>query len=67
MARLDGEMSPQEAAAALGCHERTLRRWCDLALDDEPCRLPRFAVRRDITGHLWIRKKTVEKMAAEAA
>lgn len=66
MARLDGEMSPKEAADALGCHKHTVYRWAVEALEGEPSRIPSFAVRRDFTGHVWLKRRLIERLAAEA-
>jgi len=62
MSKKDGEISPRQMRNRLGIGRNTAYRLCDLAISGGPSPLA-GNVRRDVTGHYWIRREAVAYLA----
>lgn len=67
MARRQGELPPRALARTLECHVNTVYRWCEQAIAGERSRLEAEAVRKDATGHYWIRRAAVPRLLSDGA
>ena len=64
MVKRKGDISPRQAADMIGVHPNTVYRWCEMADAGEGSPLA-GVVRKDETGHWWIRKEALEHDATK--
>jgi hypothetical protein len=60
----EGEISPHQMQKRTGCHISTAYRWCYCATNHDSGPIA-GAVRRDVTGHYWIKAEAVDELLSK--